>query len=1432
MKKLLHLFILLFSFISYGQLSEDFEGTSVPTLPTWGLTSGTWAIVDNMIGTAQSWELAPTGQAYAGTRAAYLNRENVPDGSLAQDWLITPAVIIPSDGQLRFFTKLTQAGIQGSNFTIRIADADTFAQNDIGNFSIIQTWNESTLMNGTTATEQTTYIQKVVDLSTYTGQNLFVAFVMENDNGDRWIIDNVNITSKCLDITTQTVSNVSDVSVSLGWDNPSGASQWDIQYGPPGFVINDANAIAINGVTTNPYDLTGLTPATTYEFYVRANCGNDNFSEWIGPFSFTTGICAVSDQCEFTFRMTDSYGDGWNGATMQVNQLGVTLATIGPTFTTGSGPIDVVVSLCSNQPFELFWSNGGSYPNEVGVSILDPLDVTIFNMPNQNGALAGTVLYSAPASCTPPTCPQPSDILISSLTTSTGTVSWSDNTSGNATQWEVIIQPVGTGYPPPGATPTATVSATNYNFTGLNSATEYEVYVRAICGASDTSFWEGPETFETTICDPTDQCMYSFILTDSYGDGWNGNTMNITQNGILVGTIGPGFSGSGPTTVQFPICDGIPFELFWNSGGSFAYEVGIQIIDPFGDDLFTHTPGTGLQNTVLYSSVGSCTPPTCIRPTNLTVLSSQADYAIVSWTENNPGIASWQIVVQPVGTGYPDVSSIIIPANSNPFTITGLDPSMQYEFYVASDCGAVDGISNWAGPIAFETQLINCYNSNLTPLLVGDAVTLSECCYRVTEDDLSQGGAIWYDNVINLNTDFQIIFEASFGDDDNGADGIAFVLKKDATPIIGVTGTGIGYQGIDNSLAVEFDTYDNGFNGDIPADHLAILANGNTEHNNANNLAGPIVASETSANIEDGTGHEVKILWEVATQTLTVIFDCSQRLTYTGDIVNTIFGGDPNVYFGFTGSTGGFSNQQELCFKYLSFINPYNLADKTICAASSVTDIDASYTNATNYSWSPTTGVSDPTIPNPVFTPTTSTTYTVEITDECGFIIEYSFFVEVLDPVVATVTENLSPICIGDDAIFNITGSPNGTVSYNVNGIDDSILLDASGNGIVTSPNATIDQTITLTNITTSSTTLIHHAINATGGIDPVNALGSIEAAGTNATTANATQITITNPLLILELDDLVPAGTSITISAAKNDTAGEITVTDGNTTITLNNGNISELNQTVFVTTVPTNTITLEYTNGSYWVDGISYDFIFSGCSNSLNETAVVAVNSPAAATFNNITLCEGDLNTSLPSSSLEGYTGVWDASNIDSSIAGNYTYTFTPDVGQCATDGTLSVEIVSKDIVTFEAFETCMNSSANFPTLSIEGYTLSGTWSPSTIATSQEGVSNYIFTPDDVCYDTAIFTVTTISCTIQKGISPNTDGLNDTFDLSGFNVSKLEIFNRYGKEVYTKSGYENEWFGQTNNGDELPDGTYYYVIEFADMESRTGWIYINRQQ
>jgi gliding motility-associated-like protein len=93
-------------------------------------------------------------------------------------------------------------------------------------------------------------------------------------------------------------------------------------------------------------------------------------------------------------------------------------------------------------------------------------------------------------------------------------------------------------------------------------------------------------------------------------------------------------------------------------------------------------------------------------------------------------------------------------------------------------------------------------------------------------------------------------------------------------------------------------------------------------------------------------------------------------------------------------------------------------------------------------------------------------------------------------------------------------------------------------------------------------------------------------------------------------------------------------------------------------------------------------------------------------------------------------------------------------------------------------------------------------------------------------------LLTLSSDSCDIPKGVSPNGDGLNDTWDLRGYNVKRVEIFNRYGTKVYSKANYIDEWHGQSDNNNELPDGTYYYIIEFNDSPVKTGWVYINREQ
>jgi len=82
-----------------------------------------------------------------------------------------------------------------------------------------------------------------------------------------------------------------------------------------------------------------------------------------------------------------------------------------------------------------------------------------------------------------------------------------------------------------------------------------------------------------------------------------------------------------------------------------------------------------------------------------------------------------------------------------------------------------------------------------------------------------------------------------------------------------------------------------------------------------------------------------------------------------------------------------------------------------------------------------------------------------------------------------------------------------------------------------------------------------------------------------------------------------------------------------------------------------------------------------------------------------------------------------------------------------------------------------------------------------------------------------------------IPKGISPNGDGLNDFLNLEYFHVDNIKIYNRYGTTIYSKNNYVNEWTGQSNSGNALPSGTYFYVITIIDGSQITGYIQLVRE-
>lgn len=83
----------------------------------------------------------------------------------------------------------------------------------------------------------------------------------------------------------------------------------------------------------------------------------------------------------------------------------------------------------------------------------------------------------------------------------------------------------------------------------------------------------------------------------------------------------------------------------------------------------------------------------------------------------------------------------------------------------------------------------------------------------------------------------------------------------------------------------------------------------------------------------------------------------------------------------------------------------------------------------------------------------------------------------------------------------------------------------------------------------------------------------------------------------------------------------------------------------------------------------------------------------------------------------------------------------------------------------------------------------------------------------------------------TVYNGFSPNNDGINDFFVVEGLentDAEELSIFNRWGNLVFFTKDYQNNWDG-TWNGEDLPDGTYFYIIEVSG-DSYEGFIQLQR--
>lgn len=107
------------------------------------------------------------------------------------------------------------------------------------------------------------------------------------------------------------------------------------------------------------------------------------------------------------------------------------------------------------------------------------------------------------------------------------------------------------------------------------------------------------------------------------------------------------------------------------------------------------------------------------------------------------------------------------------------------------------------------------------------------------------------------------------------------------------------------------------------------------------------------------------------------------------------------------------------------------------------------------------------------------------------------------------------------------------------------------------------------------------------------------------------------------------------------------------------------------------------------------------------------------------------------------------------------------------------------------------------------------------------------YVVCDQTGCDDAVVYIeITCAKLIIFTGVSPNNDGINDAFFIEGiedYPNNTLSIYNRWGNLIYHTTGYLNTWKGNWE-GNQLPDGTYFYVLNDGEGGNYSGYLQIQR--
>jgi gliding motility-associated-like protein len=265
-----------------------------------------------------------------------------------------------------------------------------------------------------------------------------------------------------------------------------------------------------------------------------------------------------------------------------------------------------------------------------------------------------------------------------------------------------------------------------------------------------------------------------------------------------------------------------------------------------------------------------------------------------------------------------------------------------------------------------------------------------------------------------------------------------------------------------------------------------------------------------------------------------------------------------------------------------------------------------------------------------------------------------------------------------------------------------------------------------------------------------------------------------------------------------------------------------------------------------------LSYDGV-NGCTSTTSQTlkVVAAVKADIAATLS--ALCPSDSSVL----SLEGTykSVVWNNNEETNTITikepGDYSVQ-TVDNNNCVSSDAITIDskagpvitaTAPKDVITFgESIE--LTASITPQPLNVGAVYA---WSPKETLDDSTKMK-----PTAKPAVTTLYTVkgtTTEGCSAEASVtiqvateglgikaaplfSPNNDGTNDDWVIQGvlnYPDCSLNIFDSKGRRVYEKKGYQNDWKADVN-GNQLPEGVYYFVFGCPDEKPVTGTVTVVR--